>query len=744
MFEKTTVAQLARNPLYARARAGDRPGAAVELPQVRRRPQRQAGRELRERRRRARDHALIEKLLSRNPPSRSTAASHAAAQPAQARTRAFAPADSRIDAPSRAPRKACHERTRDAPAARHAVAARRARAADPEGRHQGPALPGRAAHRPGVAAHGGRVHDVGRPAARRQGHAHVALRRGAGAASTRRSTWPACARWSGDARRGWTRPPATSTSRFPYFIRKAAPVSGVESLLDYQARGSRIATDADGRTHVTVTLTAPVTSLCPCSKKISRLRRAQPALAHHRGGRRRRRRARARGAGAGRRGRGVVRGLRAAEAPRREVGDRARLRQPEVRRGPGARHRAADDQRDPRVGRFTVASENFESIHNHSAYAEIEGIGAARSTDRSVRRARTRTAASTRPDEDHPCASQSSVPASPAWAAAWLLHRQGHAVTLFEAGRDLGGHTATVDVTLDGVTFPVDTGFLVFNDRTYPRLIALFDELGVASVASEMSFSCASTSAGLEWAGTNLASLFAQPRNALRPAFWRMLRRHPALQPRDDRAARARRRCWSMSLGEYLDAEALRRAVPRLVPAADGGGDLVVADARHPRLPAADVRALLPQPRPAADLRPAAVAHRRRRRAHLRRRDRRGAARRARRHAGRSGSPPRGPRRRSTHGGGGERFDEVVLACHSDQALRAARRPDRRRRRGCSAPSATSPTASCCTPTRRCCRARAARGRRGTTSPPTTPTARGRSPVATSSTSCSRCRAARR
>jgi len=71
--------------------------------------------------------------------------------------------------------------------------------------------------------------------------------------------------------------------------------------------------------------------------------------------------------------------------------------------------------------------------------------------------------------------------------AAWLLTRQGHAVTLFEAERRLGGHTATVNVTLDGRTFPVDTGFLVFNDHTYPKLIALFDELGVESIASEMS-----------------------------------------------------------------------------------------------------------------------------------------------------------------------------------------------------------------------------------------------------------------
>jgi predicted NAD/FAD-binding protein len=137
--------------------------------------------------------------------------------------------------------------------------------------------------------------------------------------------------------------------------------------------------------------------------------------------------------------------------------------------------------------------------------------------------------------------------------AAWLLTRQGHAVTLFEADTRLGGHTATVDVTLDGRTFPVDTGFLVFNDRTYPKLIALFDELGVASVASEMSFSCRVDRHRLEWAGTDFRSLFAQPANALRPAFWRML----ADIARFNRQATALddgSRQWSITLGEYLEA----------------------------------------------------------------------------------------------------------------------------------------------------------------------------------------------
>ena len=106
---------------------------------------------------------------------------------------------------------------------------------------------------------------------------------------------------------------------------------------------------------------------------------------------------------------------------------------------------------------------------------------------------------------------------------AWLLQKQGHRVTLLEGNDYLGGHTHTVDVTLDGITAPVDTGFLVYNDRTYPRLIALFDELGVRSSPSEMSFSVRDDAAGIEWSGADLAGLVAQPANALRPAFWRMV-----------------------------------------------------------------------------------------------------------------------------------------------------------------------------------------------------------------------------
>jgi predicted NAD/FAD-binding protein len=108
-------------------------------------------------------------------------------------------------------------------------------------------------------------------------------------------------------------------------------------------------------------------------------------------------------------------------------------------------------------------------------------------------------------------------------AAARLLSR-GHAITLFEAASRLGGHANTVDVTLEGLSYPVDTGFLVYNRATYPGLVRLFEELGVPSAPSEMSFSVALQSPAIEWAGTSLDTVFAQRSNLLRPAFLRMLR----------------------------------------------------------------------------------------------------------------------------------------------------------------------------------------------------------------------------
>ncbi|MFO7543534.1 MAG: FAD-dependent oxidoreductase [Thiobacillus sp.] len=135
-------------------------------------------------------------------------------------------------------------------------------------------------------------------------------------------------------------------------------------------------------------------------------------------------------------------------------------------------------------------------------------------------------------------------------SAAWLLSRQ-HQVTLFEAENRLGGHTHTVDVTLDSQTFPVDTGFLVFNHRTYPELTRLFDTLGVETVASEMSFSVRLDQPDLEWSGTSLATVFGQRANLARPAFWHMLR---DILRFNREAVREPTLASSMALGDYLKA----------------------------------------------------------------------------------------------------------------------------------------------------------------------------------------------
>jgi len=106
--------------------------------------------------------------------------------------------------------------------------------------------------------------------------------------------------------------------------------------------------------------------------------------------------------------------------------------------------------------------------------------------------------------------------------AAWRLARD-HEVTIFEANDYPGGHTNTVDVEFAGRTWAVDTGFIVFNDWTYPNFIAMLEELGVSWQPSNMSFSLNCERTGLEYNGTSVNSLFAQRRNLLRPSFLRMI-----------------------------------------------------------------------------------------------------------------------------------------------------------------------------------------------------------------------------
>jgi len=107
--------------------------------------------------------------------------------------------------------------------------------------------------------------------------------------------------------------------------------------------------------------------------------------------------------------------------------------------------------------------------------------------------------------------------------AAYRLARE-HEISVYEADARIGGHTHTHTVVHGGRSYQVDTGFIVFNDWTYPNFVRLLDELGVASQPSSMSFSVRDERDGLEYNGTSLDTLFAQRRNLFRPSFWGMLR----------------------------------------------------------------------------------------------------------------------------------------------------------------------------------------------------------------------------
>ncbi|MBP1475361.1 FAD-dependent oxidoreductase [Frateuria sp. MAH-13] len=137
-------------------------------------------------------------------------------------------------------------------------------------------------------------------------------------------------------------------------------------------------------------------------------------------------------------------------------------------------------------------------------------------------------------------------------ASAWLLSRQ-HEVTLYESNAYIGGHTHTHDVTLDGRNYALDTGFIVFNRTHYPLLSRLFDELGVATQPTTMSFAVHDERSGLEYGAASLRTLFCQRRNLVSPRFhgmvrdiFRFYREAPALLAQDGEGP---------TLGDYLDAQ---------------------------------------------------------------------------------------------------------------------------------------------------------------------------------------------
>jgi predicted NAD/FAD-binding protein len=140
--------------------------------------------------------------------------------------------------------------------------------------------------------------------------------------------------------------------------------------------------------------------------------------------------------------------------------------------------------------------------------------------------------------------------------AAYHLSRD-HSVSVFEAGSYVGGHTHTIDVQAEDGSYAVDTGFIVFNDWTYPNFIALLDELQVPWQHSNMSFSVQCGKTGLEYNGTGLNALFAQRLNMVRPSFLKMVadilrfnRQAPELLQVDSHA---------VSLGDYLRRGAYSR-----------------------------------------------------------------------------------------------------------------------------------------------------------------------------------------
>jgi len=133
--------------------------------------------------------------------------------------------------------------------------------------------------------------------------------------------------------------------------------------------------------------------------------------------------------------------------------------------------------------------------------------------------------------------------------AAYHLSRD-HEVRLFEAGDHLGGHTHTHDLEWQGKSYSIDTGFIVFNDRTYPNFMGLLDEMGVKYQPTEMSFSVRSDARRLEYNGHSLNTLFTQRRNLFRPVFLRMIReimRFNREAPQHYSEGKA-----EISLGEYL------------------------------------------------------------------------------------------------------------------------------------------------------------------------------------------------
>ncbi|MDQ2076800.1 NAD(P)/FAD-dependent oxidoreductase [Marinimicrobium sp. ABcell2] len=138
--------------------------------------------------------------------------------------------------------------------------------------------------------------------------------------------------------------------------------------------------------------------------------------------------------------------------------------------------------------------------------------------------------------------------------AAYQLNRR-HAVTVFESAERIGGHTATIDFELDGRQYAVDTGFIVYNEWTYPNFIQLLEELNVATQPTHMGFSVSCETSGVEYAGDNLNTLFAQRGNIFSTSHWRMLRDIMRFNKKAQEDLEHNRIPEHMTLGDYLARE---------------------------------------------------------------------------------------------------------------------------------------------------------------------------------------------
>jgi len=261
---------------------------------------------------------------------------------------------------------------------------------------------------------------------------------------------------------------------------------------------------------------------------------------------------------------------------------------------------------------------------------------------------------------------------------AYRLYRE-HELTVFEAGEHVGGHTHTHAVGQRGRQYQVDTGFIVFNDRTYPNFIRLLDVLGVESQESRMSFSVRDEASGLEYNGTSLDTLFAQRRNLVSPGFLGMVRdilRFNREAPRLLEAADD-----GLGLGDYLQAQGYGRRFIEHYVVPMGAAIWSTDPALMLRFPARFfVRFLHNHGMLSVNDRPAW------------RTIRGGSA----RYVDRLTAPFRDRIRLRTpvesirrlpgmvmvkpQGGAAERFDAVFFACHSDQALRLLADPSREER----------------------------------------------------------------